>query len=43
MKWGRIREALARKVRASFTKLRALVGLWDRVAEGAHHQFVAVT
>jgi TRAP-type mannitol/chloroaromatic compound transport system substrate-binding protein len=30
----------ARKVHASFTKFQALVGPWDRVAEGAYHQFV---
>jgi TRAP-type mannitol/chloroaromatic compound transport system substrate-binding protein len=33
---------LARKVSASFTKFQALVGPWDRVAEGAYHQFVAL-
>jgi TRAP-type mannitol/chloroaromatic compound transport system substrate-binding protein len=33
---------MARKVHASFTKFQALVGPWDRVAEGAYHQFVAV-
>jgi TRAP-type mannitol/chloroaromatic compound transport system substrate-binding protein len=33
---------MARKVHASFTKFQTLVGLWDRVAEGAYHQFVAV-
>jgi TRAP-type mannitol/chloroaromatic compound transport system substrate-binding protein len=33
--------AMARKVHASFTKLQALVGPWDRVAEGAYHQLVA--
>ena len=33
---------MARKVHASFTKFRALVGPWDHVAEGAYHQFVAV-
>jgi TRAP-type mannitol/chloroaromatic compound transport system substrate-binding protein len=32
---------MARKVHASFTKFQALVGPWDHVAEGAHHQFVA--
>jgi len=32
----------ARKVHASFTKFQALVGPWDRVAEGAYHQFVAL-
>jgi len=32
---------MARKVHASFTKFRALVGPWDHVAEGAYHQFVA--
>jgi TRAP-type mannitol/chloroaromatic compound transport system substrate-binding protein len=31
---------LARKVYASFTKFQALVGPWDRVAEGAYHQLV---
>jgi TRAP-type mannitol/chloroaromatic compound transport system substrate-binding protein len=33
---------LARKVHASFMKFQALVGPWDRVAEGAYHQSVAV-
>jgi TRAP-type mannitol/chloroaromatic compound transport system substrate-binding protein len=33
---------MARKVHASFTKFQALVGPWDRVAEGAYHQYVAV-
>jgi TRAP-type mannitol/chloroaromatic compound transport system substrate-binding protein len=33
--------SLARKVHASFTKFQALVGPWDRVAEGAYHQYVA--
>ena len=33
---------MARKVHASFTKFQALVGPWDRVAEGAYHQLVAV-
>ena len=33
---------MARKVHASFTKVQALVGPWDHVAEGAYHQFVAV-
>jgi TRAP-type mannitol/chloroaromatic compound transport system substrate-binding protein len=32
---------MARKVHASFTKFQALLGPWDRVAEGAYHQFVA--
>jgi TRAP-type mannitol/chloroaromatic compound transport system substrate-binding protein len=32
---------MARKVHASFTKFQALVGPWDRVAEGAYHQSVA--
>ena len=32
---------MARKVHASFTKFQALVGPWDRVAEGAYHQFVS--
>jgi TRAP-type mannitol/chloroaromatic compound transport system substrate-binding protein len=36
------KSAMARKVHASFTKFQALVGPWDRVAEGAYHQFVAV-
>ena len=31
---------MARKVHASFTKFQALVGPWDRVAEGAYHQLV---
>jgi TRAP-type mannitol/chloroaromatic compound transport system substrate-binding protein len=40
-----IREAaektpMAKKVHASFTKFQALVGPWDRVAEGAYHQLV---
>jgi TRAP-type mannitol/chloroaromatic compound transport system substrate-binding protein len=35
------RTPLARKVHASYTKFQALVGPWDRVAEGAYHQFVA--
>jgi TRAP-type mannitol/chloroaromatic compound transport system substrate-binding protein len=33
---------MARKVHASFAKFQLLVGPWDRVAEGAYHQFVAV-
>jgi TRAP-type mannitol/chloroaromatic compound transport system substrate-binding protein len=33
---------MARKVHASFTKFQALVGPWDRVAEGAYHPLVAV-
>jgi len=36
------RTPMARKVHASFTKFQALVGPWDRVAEGAYHQLVAV-
>jgi TRAP-type mannitol/chloroaromatic compound transport system substrate-binding protein len=32
---------MAKKVHASFTKFQALVGPWDRVAEGAYHQLVA--
>ena len=32
---------MARKVHASFTKFKALVGPWDHVAEGAYHQLVA--
>jgi TRAP-type mannitol/chloroaromatic compound transport system substrate-binding protein len=32
---------MARKVHASFTKFQALVGPWDRLAEGAYHQLVA--
>ena len=32
---------MARKVHASFTKFQALVGPWDRGAEGAYHQLVA--
>jgi len=31
---------MARKVHASFSKFQALVGPWDRVAEGAYHQLV---
>jgi TRAP-type mannitol/chloroaromatic compound transport system substrate-binding protein len=31
----------ARKVSASFAKFQALVSPWDRVAEGAYHQWVA--
>jgi TRAP-type mannitol/chloroaromatic compound transport system substrate-binding protein len=33
---------MARKVHASFTKYQALVSPWDRVVEGAYHQFVAM-
>ena len=33
---------MAKKVHASFTKFQALVGPWDRVAEGAYHQLVAL-
>jgi len=32
---------MTRKVHASFTRFQALVGPWDRVAEGAYHQLVA--
>jgi TRAP-type mannitol/chloroaromatic compound transport system substrate-binding protein len=32
---------MAKKVHASFTKFQALLSPWDRVAEGAYHQFVA--
>jgi TRAP-type mannitol/chloroaromatic compound transport system substrate-binding protein len=32
---------MTRKVHASFTKFQALVGPWDRVAEGAYHHLVA--
>jgi TRAP-type mannitol/chloroaromatic compound transport system substrate-binding protein len=32
---------IARKVHASFTKFQELLSPWDRVAEGAYHQFVA--
>jgi TRAP-type mannitol/chloroaromatic compound transport system substrate-binding protein len=32
---------MAKKVHASFTRFQALVGPWDRVAEGAYHQLVA--
>ena len=35
------RTPMSRKVHASFTKFQALVGPWDRVAEGAYHQLVA--
>src|SRR5262249_30197343 len=33
---------MAKKVHASFTKFQALVGPWDRIAEGAYHQLVAM-
>jgi TRAP-type mannitol/chloroaromatic compound transport system substrate-binding protein len=33
---------MARKVHASYTKFQALVGPWDRVAEGAYHQLVTL-
>ena len=33
---------MARKVHASFAKFQALVGPWDRVAEGADHQLAAM-
>jgi TRAP-type mannitol/chloroaromatic compound transport system substrate-binding protein len=33
---------MTRKAHASFTKFQALVGPWDRVAEGAYHQLVAL-
>jgi TRAP-type mannitol/chloroaromatic compound transport system substrate-binding protein len=36
------KSAMARKVYASFTKFRALVGAWDHLAEGAYHRLVAV-
>ena len=32
---------MARKVHASFTKFQAVVSPWDRISEGAYHQFVA--
>ncbi len=32
---------MARKVHASYPKFQALVGPWDRVAEGAYQQLVA--
>ena len=32
---------MAKKVHASFTKFQALVGPWDRIAEGAYQQLVA--
>ena len=35
------RRPLARKIHASYAKFQALVGPWDRVAEGAYHQLVA--
>jgi TRAP-type mannitol/chloroaromatic compound transport system substrate-binding protein len=35
------RTPMARKVHASFTKFQALVAPWDRIAEGAYHQYVA--
>jgi len=31
---------MARKIHASYSKFQALVGPWDRVAEGAYHQLV---
>jgi TRAP-type mannitol/chloroaromatic compound transport system substrate-binding protein len=31
---------MAREIHASYTKYQALVGPWDRVAEGAYHQLV---
>ena len=31
---------MAKKVYASFTKFQELVGPWDMVSEGAHHQYV---
>jgi len=31
---------MAKKVYASFNKFQELVGAWDMVAEGAHHQYV---
>ena len=34
------RSPMAKKVHASYSKFQALVGPWDRVAEGAYHQFV---
>jgi TRAP-type mannitol/chloroaromatic compound transport system substrate-binding protein len=33
---------MARKVYASFTKFQALLGPWDRAAEGAYHHFVGL-
>jgi TRAP-type mannitol/chloroaromatic compound transport system substrate-binding protein len=33
---------MARKVHASFTKFQALLGPWDRIAEGAYHQLVSM-
>jgi TRAP-type mannitol/chloroaromatic compound transport system substrate-binding protein len=35
------RSTMTRKVHTSFAKFQALVGPWDRVADGAYHQFVA--
>ena len=32
---------MARKVNASFAKFQALVGGWDRVAEGSYQQLLA--
>jgi biotin carboxylase len=32
---------MTRKVHASYAKFQALLAPWDRVAEGAYHQFVA--
>ena len=31
---------MARKIHASYSKFQALVGPWDRVAEGAYHRLV---
>ena len=33
---------MARKVHASFTKFQSVLSRWDRVAEGAYHQLVAM-
>jgi TRAP-type mannitol/chloroaromatic compound transport system substrate-binding protein len=35
------RSPMARKAHASFTRFQALVGPWDRIAEGAYHRYVA--
>jgi len=32
---------IARKVNASYTRFQAMLTPWDRVAEGAYHQYVA--
>jgi TRAP-type mannitol/chloroaromatic compound transport system substrate-binding protein len=36
------RSPAARKVHASYAKMQALIGPWNRVGEGAYHQLVTV-